>query len=157
MNRTAFGLSILAILGIAAWAYGVNYRTANALREVSRLRAEIATTREEVQVLRVEWAYLNAPDRLARLVAAHGRELGLEPLAPEQFKRASEVPFPPHEGADPLEAALMAAAASILGQHADAPAPPPELPAGLLPVLDEEAAAPRRSGAAFLFFDEAEQ
>jgi hypothetical protein len=136
MNRIVFGLSILGIVAIAAWAYGVNYQTGTALREVERLRSEIATVREDIQVLRVEWAYLNAPDRLGRLVAEHHAALGLEPIRPERFGRVQAVPFPPEEEVDPLAAALAAAASSILAQHAGLQEPVPEAEPELLPVVD---------------------
>ncbi|MEM6680369.1 MAG: hypothetical protein AAF675_21090, partial [Pseudomonadota bacterium] len=121
MNRIFFALSLVGILVIAAVAYNVNYRTSDALRETARLRAEIARTREDVQVLEVEWAWLNAPDRLARLVAARQADLQLGPLVPERFGEAAQVPFPPAPEQDPLEAALAAALnsakRSILGQE----------------------------------------
>ena len=84
----------LAILGIAGWAYNMNYKTMTALDRVSALRGQIAKEREAMQVLRVEWAYLNAPDRLARLVAAHNDQLRLGPLVPEHLGHVAAVPFP---------------------------------------------------------------
>ncbi|MEO0764108.1 MAG: hypothetical protein AAFZ09_20275, partial [Pseudomonadota bacterium] len=128
MNRLGFVVSVVAILGVAAWAYGVNYRTAETLREVDRLRAAIAQAREDVQVLEVEWAYLNRPERLAALVAGHGDALGLIALTPEQFGDVAAIPFPPQANDDPVTMALAAASRSILAQHggegpAAAPAP----------------------------------
>ncbi|MEM7497094.1 MAG: hypothetical protein AAF371_03775 [Pseudomonadota bacterium] len=109
MSRTGFALSVLAILVVAAWAYNVNYRTGEALDRVEALRDEIARTREDVQVLRVEWAWLNSPKRLAKLVGEHQAALGLEPMAPERFGETAQVPFQPPAGHDALEAALEAA------------------------------------------------
>jgi hypothetical protein len=59
------------------------------------LRSQIAAEREAVEVLRVEWAYLNAPDRLARLVAQYNDLLGLEPMGPQHFDEVAAIPFPP--------------------------------------------------------------
>ena len=59
------------------------------------MRSQIAVEREAVGVLRVEWAFLNAPDRLARLVAQHNDQLGLEPMGPQHFDEVAAVPFPP--------------------------------------------------------------
>ncbi len=95
MTRFGFALSMIAVVATAAWAYHVNYRTKTALGEVDRLRSQIAAEREAVEVLRVEWAYLNAPDRLARLVAQHDDQLGLEPMGPQQFDEVAAIPFPP--------------------------------------------------------------
>ena len=112
MNRVIFALSILSIVGLAAWAYQVNYRTNTVLREIDRLNAEIAERREALQVLRVEWAYLNNPERLRRLVARNNADLALMPIAPDRFGHVAAVPFPPIEEGDAVMAALAAAAAS---------------------------------------------
>ncbi|HUS52412.1 MAG TPA: cell division protein FtsL [Thermohalobaculum sp.] len=95
MNRLGFALAILAAVATAAWAYNINYRTKTALSRVNDLRSQIATEREDVEVLRVEWAYLNAPERLARLVARHNDQLGLEPMTPQGFDDVAEIPFRP--------------------------------------------------------------
>ncbi|MEE8455744.1 MAG: cell division protein FtsL [Limibaculum sp.] len=95
MTRFGFALSMIAVVATAAWAYHVNYRTKTTLGQVDRLRSQIAAEREAVEVLRVEWAYLNAPARLARLVAQHNDRLGLEPMGPQQFDEVAAIPFPP--------------------------------------------------------------
>ena len=95
MTRLGFALSMIAVVATAAWAYHVNYRTKTTLGQVDRLRSQIAAEREAVEVLRVEWAYLNAPARLARLVAQHNDRLGLEPMGPQQFDEVAAIPFPP--------------------------------------------------------------
>ncbi len=95
MTRLGFALSMIAVVATAAWAYHVNYRTKTALGQVDRLRSQIAAEREAVEVLRVEWAYLNAPDRLALLVAQHNDLLGLEPMGPQHFDEVAAIPFPP--------------------------------------------------------------
>ena len=95
MTRLGFALSMIAVVATAAWAYHVNYRTKTPLGQVDRWRSQIATEREAVEVLRVEWAYLNAPARLARLVAQHNDRLGLEPMGPQQFDEVAAIPFPP--------------------------------------------------------------
>ena len=95
MTRLGFALSMIAVVATAAWAYHVNYRTKTTLGRVDRLRSQIAAEREAVEVLRVDWAYLNAPDRIARLVAQHNDLLGLEPMGPQHFDEAAAVPFRP--------------------------------------------------------------
>jgi len=99
MNRLGFALAVIAVVATAAWAYHVNYRTKTALGRVDELRNQIAAEREAVEVLRVEWAYLNAPDRLARLVEANNEWLGLEPIGAQGFDDVSAVPFPPRNRA----------------------------------------------------------
>jgi hypothetical protein len=88
-------LSLLAVMGLAFWAYQENYRTQAAAREAERLAAEIGALRDRLALLRAEWAYLNRPERLTTLVELNFAELKLMPFAPEQFGEADEVPFPP--------------------------------------------------------------
>ena len=95
MTRLGFTLSMIAVVATAAWAYHVNYRTETTLGRVDQLRSRIAAEREAVEVLRVEWAYLNAPDRLAGLVALTNDRLGLVPMGPQHFDEVAAIPFPP--------------------------------------------------------------
>lgn len=139
MNRLIFATAILAIVGVAAWAYHINYRTKTTLREIDALRSEIGTERERLQVLRVEWAYLNNPERLARLVALNNDALGLVPIAPDRFGHVAAVPFPPRETVDPLEAALAAAVAS--GAYIPGAAPASGFGFGPAPAADGAADA----------------
>ena len=95
MNRFGFAVAVLAVVISAAWAYHINYNTKTTLGLVDQLRSQITAEREAVEVLRVEWAYLNAPDRLARLVAMNNDVLGLEPMAPQGFDEVAAIPYPP--------------------------------------------------------------
>ncbi|MEM6548794.1 MAG: cell division protein FtsL [Pseudomonadota bacterium] len=117
MKRSALALAVLSVVGIAAWAYDVNYRTKEVLGEIDRLRGQISGEREALQVLRVEWAYLNAPERLTRLVARHEAALGLVPMAPERFGHVAEVPYPPQAAPDPLSVAISAAVSAVLASR----------------------------------------
>jgi hypothetical protein len=102
MRRFGLYMSAAVLVAVCAtWAYRVNYATQEALGRVSDLRAAIAHEREALSVLRAEWAYLNRPDRLARLVAGPGAGLGLVPLTPEHFGEAAMVAYPPEP--DPLD------------------------------------------------------
>ena len=104
MNKLGFAAAVLMIVAVAAWAYNVNYRTKMTLGRIDALRAEMAAEREHIQVLKVEWAWLNSPDRLARLVEANADRLGLAPMSPEHFGRVAAVPFPPKREAPVLVA-----------------------------------------------------
>ena len=95
MNRLGFALAVVAVVASAAWAYHVNYRTKLALGRVEGLRGQIAAEREGVEVLRVEWAYLNAPDRLMRLVEINNDLLKLAPMGVQGFDYVAAVPYPP--------------------------------------------------------------
>lgn len=92
MKRHGFALLGLSIIAIATWTYNVNYNTRTTLDRVEDLRGRIASEREALQVLRVEWAYLNAPDRLERLVAKHNDKLGLVSIVPELLGAVEDPP-----------------------------------------------------------------
>ena len=95
MRPVLYVLSFLALIALGFWAYRENYATQAALKEVEILRDEISGLREALSVQRAEWAYLNRPDRLRQLVDANFDRLGLMPMEPHQFGRATEVVYPP--------------------------------------------------------------
>ncbi|WP_421704673.1 cell division protein FtsL [Aliiroseovarius sp.] len=100
MRTFLYLTSALIVMGLAYWAYSENYRTQDSLAEVERLQREIGQMREELAVLRAEWAYLNRPDRLRDLVELNFDRLGLLPLTPEQFARVDQIAFPTEGGID---------------------------------------------------------
>lgn len=100
MRTFLYLFSALIVMGLAYWAYSENYRTQDSLAEVERLQREIGQMREELAVLRAEWAYLNRPDRLRDLVEMNFDRLGLLPLTPEQFARVDQIAFPREGGID---------------------------------------------------------
>lgn len=92
-------LALFGVMGLAFWAYQENYRTQAAAERAERLAGEIAGLRERLALLEAEWAYLNRPARLARLVELNYDALGLAPLSPEQFSEVEQVAFPPDPAA----------------------------------------------------------
>ncbi len=97
MKRHAFALLGLAIIAVAAWTYNVNYNTRTTLDRVSLLRDQIVKEREVLRVLRVEWAYLNAPGRLESLVIRHNDKLRLVAVTPDMMGEVSDPPYVPDE------------------------------------------------------------
>ena len=94
MRSFFYVISALAIMGLAFWAYQENYKTQQALRDVEGLQQNIGNLREELSVLRAEWAYLNRPDRLRDLADLNFDRLGLLPLTPEHFGRVDQMAYP---------------------------------------------------------------
>ncbi len=139
MTRLGFALSMIAVVATATWAYHVNYRTKTTLGRVDRLRGQIAAEREAVEVLRVEWAYLNAPERLARLVARHNDLLGLEPMGPQHFDEVAAIPFRPRAPAPAADPASGDAAP-------ETGAPEPGILPGILTVVVISESVPPVSG-----------
>lgn len=87
-------LAVLGVMGLAFWAYRENYRTQAALDTMRAVQNEIAGLRERLGTLNAEWAYLNRPERLARLVALNADRLKLAPLTPGQMLSPGQIAYP---------------------------------------------------------------
>ena len=94
--RAGLVLALAApVMGSALWAYGENYRTQSAAREVARIERAIEERRDALAVLDAEWAYLNRPERLRDLARLNDERLRLVPLAAEAFARLDQIPARP--------------------------------------------------------------
>lgn len=106
MRGFASVFALLAVIGLGYWAYHQTILTQQAERHVERLQRQIGAERERLAILRAEWAYLNRPDRLRELADLNFERLELLPLAPEQFGRAAQIPYPPPPEPEPVEMLL---------------------------------------------------
>ncbi|MFC3168390.1 MULTISPECIES: cell division protein FtsL [Paracoccus] len=84
----------LLVMGLAFWAYRENYRTQAAIGEMSQVQREIAALREDLGVLRAEWAFLNRPERLRELVDLNFDRLQLIPREAGQVLDLGHVDYP---------------------------------------------------------------
>ena len=80
MRSLIYLATALCVMGLAFWAYRVNYETQDKQSELRALQREIASLHEGLGVLNAEWAYLNRPDRLRELVNMNFGRLALLPL-----------------------------------------------------------------------------
>ena len=94
MRAILFLAAILVVMGLAFWAYRENYRTQAAIDDMQGVQREIAALREELGILRAEWAYLNRPERLRDLVDLNFDRLQLVPLQSDQFIGIGHVDYP---------------------------------------------------------------
>lgn len=85
---------VLVVMGLAFWAYRENYRTQAAISDMSRVQREIAGLREDLGVLRAEWAYLNRPQRLRELVDLNFERLRLVPIETGQRLDVGNIDYP---------------------------------------------------------------
>ena len=83
----------LALVALASFSlFQLKYRVQGQEQELARLFRHIQDDRDQIQVLRAEWAHLNDPHRLADLAR---RYLDLAPVAGVQMARFSNLPMRP--------------------------------------------------------------
>lgn len=131
MRSVLYLLTTLIVMGLAFWAYRENYSTQAALTDMGKAQREIASLREDLGVLRAEWAFLNRPERLRDLVDLNFDRLRLMPFDASQFVDVGQVAFP-------APAAAAVAQATETAQDF----PPIERPAGYPPVRPQERMTP---------------
>lgn len=111
MRSVLYLATTLVVMGLAFWAYRENYATQAAINEMADVQRSIGGLREELGVLRAEWAFLNRPERLNELVNLNFDRLKLVPLESSQFVDISQVAYPePTPEPDPNAAAEQEAA-----------------------------------------------
>ncbi|RMH48077.1 MAG: cell division protein FtsL [Alphaproteobacteria bacterium] len=94
MRSALYIVAALMVMAVGWWAYTENYRTQETMAELDGLRRQITEAREEIAILRAEWAYLARPERLRDLVALNFDRLRLVPMSGASFAAVDEVAFP---------------------------------------------------------------
>lgn len=121
MRTLLYLVTVGAVMLLAFWAYRENYATQQAVDRQAAVQNEIAGLRENLGVLRAEWAYLNRPERLKALVNMNYDRLRLVPIQPGQYVGTSHVDYP----AIPPEPPAGAPDDGAPGEGASASARPP--------------------------------
>ena len=86
-----FSIVVASTFSLGLWAYKTNYESRAASQRVKYLEESILSANKEVKILNAEWAYLNSPDRLRKLVEYYFVELRLTPIKPDDFISFSEI------------------------------------------------------------------
>ena len=89
MKRRSMIVMTLALGAAAVGLYELKYKVAELETDAVRLAGELARERQAIHVLSTDWAFLNRPDHLARLVAEN---LDLVPLDADRIVAAHELP-----------------------------------------------------------------
>jgi cell division protein FtsL len=89
MWRILHAFAIAALIGSAAYVYGVKYRTIYASEQLVKTRHLINKEKDAINLLRAEYAHLARPDRVQVLADS---KLGLQPLALSQIATVNELP-----------------------------------------------------------------
>jgi hypothetical protein len=84
---TLLWLALVALAGFSL--FQLKYRVQGQEQELAHLFHQIQNDRDQIQVLRAEWAHLNDPHRLADLAR---RYLDLAPVAGVQLVRFTALP-----------------------------------------------------------------
>jgi len=128
----------LMVMG-AVVTYAMKDSAGRAADRVHKLRAEIATEKEALNLLKAEWGVLDQPARLQELVARYGDYLKLQPIDVRQIATIDQVPEKPPVDAsavDGMRTSSIAPAAS----SAPAAVPPAAPAATAAPALVSPAA-----------------
>jgi cell division protein FtsL len=89
MWRILHAFAIAALIGSAAYVYGVKYRTIYGSEQLLKTRHLIGREKDAIGLLRAEYAHLARPDRIQALADS---KLGLVPLALSQIATVDELP-----------------------------------------------------------------
>ena len=81
----------LSTFTLGLWSYKINYESRAADERVKELKKSILSAKKEIKILNAEWAHLNSPERLRKLLEYYFLELRLTPINPDDFISFSEV------------------------------------------------------------------
>lgn len=95
MIRVLHLIAICILLGSAGYAYSIKYDTIYYAEQLAKLKAKIQRERDAIAVVKAEWALLNRPERLQKMVEQH---LDLQPMNVQQLASFSEIPNRPQRG-----------------------------------------------------------
>ena len=89
MWRLIHALAIAALIGSAAYVYGVKYRTIYASEQLVKARHLVNKEKDAISLLKAEYAHLARPDRLQALADS---KLGLQALTLSQIANVADLP-----------------------------------------------------------------
>ena len=109
----------LMVLG-AVVTYAMKGSAGRAADHVHQLRADIASEKEAINLLRAEWSVLDQPARLQSLIGRYQEYLHLQPLDVRQLATVADVPeklAPPLPAADAMQTGGIAKARKPAAYH----------------------------------------
>lgn len=81
-----YTMLITCIIALGALLMDVSHRVQRAERQIARVNNNIEAEQENIRVLKAEWAFLNAPERLEKLAKE-----GLDLAAPSSDALVSDI------------------------------------------------------------------
>lgn len=94
MSRITSIIVLCMLVGAAIATYAQKHEAGLAQARAEALEADITDMRNEIAVLRAEWATLTDPARIERIAAEH---LELVPVEHDRFVAIEDLPFPEPE------------------------------------------------------------
>lgn len=91
MKSISYIFITISVICLAFWAYHESFKAKSALDLIKTVKSEINHAQEKLSVLRVEWAYLNRPDRLRALADLNFDKLMLIDLNTKHFGELSNI------------------------------------------------------------------
>ena len=89
MIRILNVIAVAALIGSAGYAYQIKYETVYYAEKLAKIRRQMDRERDDIGVLRAEWAHLTRPERLQGLA---DKFLDLQAPALVQVVRANDLP-----------------------------------------------------------------
>ena len=93
MRLIAYVFSVALVMVAGFWANYENVKTLTVAQNIKKIQEEVSDVKETLNVLTVEWAYLNRPERLQNLANLNYKSLGLLPISSNQMKSISSIDF----------------------------------------------------------------
>jgi cell division protein FtsL len=90
MRKNTLATLIIFILPLALGLFYVKHMVQNLEEDLSSLERQIKNDKEEIHVLKAEWAYLSRPERVKVLAA---QNLDLQPTSSEQIAEINSIPL----------------------------------------------------------------
>lgn len=82
----------VAVLAVSAFGlYSVKFKVQTLRSQIADMSQQMEMERESMNVVAAEWAYLNRPDRLAKLA---GTYLQTKEVTVQQIAEVAAIPFP---------------------------------------------------------------
>ena len=83
----------ILIFFVASWSYSINYETRKNIEITKNLKMQIIDNNEHYEILKAEWAYLNRPERLEKLVEKYFNFLRLMPISSINYSDITYLEF----------------------------------------------------------------
>jgi hypothetical protein len=95
MIRILHALAICGLISSAVYAYSIKYEALYFTEQIAKLKAKVQRERDAIAVVKAEWALLNRPERLQKMVQ---QKLDLQPMDVKQLARLADIPNRPDRG-----------------------------------------------------------